>query len=133
MVHERLRVPFFFCTFAEKFSKCNTMNDKESIIYKVLDIVVEESTLTINEDVTILPEDIIGKCKRDNVKMARCIFVAQMKCLGYSNATIAAFLHRQQKAIPEILSAAYEYKKSSRLFRLTDAKCTIRVNEIVPE
>lgn len=109
------------------------MNDKESIIYQVLDIVVEESTLTINEDVSVTREDVLGKCKRDNVKMTRCIFVAQLKCLGYSNSTIAAVLHRRPKAVPEILSAAYEYKKTSRCWRNTDAKCTLRVDKIVPK
>ena len=108
------------------------MNEKESIIYQVLEIVVEECTSTINEEVVVTKEDVLGKCKRDNVKMTRCIFVAQLKCLGYSNATIAAVLKRQPKAVPEILSTAYEYKKASRCYRNTDARCTLRVDKILP-
>lgn len=109
------------------------MNGKESVIYKVLDIVVEECTCTINDEVTVTREDVLGKCKRDNVKMTRCMFVAQLRDLGYSTATIAAVLHRQPKAVPEILSVAYGYKKTSRCFRRANAKCTLRVDELTPE
>lgn len=59
----------------------NTMNKKEETIYKILDIVIEECEVT--EDAKITRETMLGKCKRENVCMARCMFVTMLRYMGY--------------------------------------------------
>lgn len=106
------------------------MNDKEQIIMQVLQFVVEETTNNISEFTKITAEDILGKSKKENATMARCIFVSQLKFMGYSCTTIAAVINRGEKAIPDILFAAHEFKKRSWAYRIAEAKVTIRVSEI---
>ena len=46
------------------------MNDKEGLIYTILDMVIEECSLSF---VQVTREDIIGKNGNEIVRMARCI------------------------------------------------------------
>lgn len=106
------------------------MNDKEQIIMQVLQFVVEETTSNISEFTKITAEDILGKTKKENATMARCIFVSQLKFMGYSCTTISSVINRGEKSIPDILLAAHEFKKRSWAYRIAEAKVTIRVGEI---
>lgn len=109
------------------------MNDKNSAIHKIIEIVVEECTGTLNSDNIVTKNDVLGKCKRENAIIARCLFVAQLRCAGFTESDIAAILGRQKRAVHEILSKAYDYKKKSKMFRITDAKITLAINEIIPD
>lgn len=106
------------------------MNDKEMVIMQVLQFVVEETTNNISEFTKITAEDIVGKSKKENATMARCIFVSQLKFMGYSCTTIASVINRGEKAIPDILFLAHEFKKRSWAYRIAEAKVTLRVSEI---
>lgn len=106
------------------------MNDKEMVIMQVLQFVVEETTNNISEFTKITAEDILGKTKKENATMARCIFVSQLKFMGYSCTTIASVINRGEKAIPDILFSAHEFKKRSWAYRIAEAKVTLRVSEI---
>lgn len=109
------------------------MNEKNSAIYEILKIVVDECTGEINNDAVVTKEDVLGKSKRENVIITRCLFVAQLRCAGFTESDIAAILGRQKRAVHEILAKAYEYKKKSKIFRITDAKLTLAINELLPD
>lgn len=109
------------------------MNDKNSAIYDILNIVVEECTGVVNRDAMVTDKDVLGKCKRENVIITRCLFVAQLRNAGYSESDIAAVLGRQKRAIHDILATAYGYKKKSKMFRITDAKITLKIDELLPD
>ena len=106
------------------------MNDKEKVIMQVLQFVVEETTNNISEFTKITAEDILGKTKKENATMARCIFVSQLRFMGYACTTIASVINREEKAIPDILFSAHEFKKRSWAYRIAEAKVTLRVSEI---
>ena len=106
------------------------MNDKEKVIMQVLQFVVEETTNNISEFTKITAEDILGKTKKENATMARCIFVSQLRFMGYACTTIASVIKRTERAIPDILMSAHEFKKRSWAYRIAEAKVTLRVSEI---
>ena len=106
------------------------MNDKEAYIYKILDICVEECTFDLSEATNVKAEDILSKCKRENVVMTRCIFVTMMRFMGYSKTTAAAVLGRTEQAVTDILNVAHDYRKTSWAYRVAEAKCTLRIEPI---
>lgn len=76
------------------------MNDKEGLIYTILDMVIEECSLSF---VQVTREDIIGKNGNEIVRMARCIFVTELLFFGYSDFAIYTFLNRTRQALDDIL------------------------------
>lgn len=106
------------------------MNDKEKYLYDILDICVDECTMNLCELTNVTADDVVHKCKRENVIMTRCIYVTMLKFLGYSNTTIAAVLNRSEQAVRDLLNVAHGYRTTSWAYRLAEAKCTIRVEPI---
>lgn len=106
------------------------MNEKEKKIFDILDIVIEESSTAEQDGTRITRDDVRGKCKKENVVMCRCVFVAMLMYMGYSKTTIAAFLNRSEQSVSNILLVAYEYKKRSWAYRVVDAHSTLRCNEL---
>lgn len=106
------------------------MNKKQSIIDKVLHIVVDCCSIDIDGEVQITAEDVRGRCRKDSVCMTRCIFVKQMVYLGYSRSTIAAYLHRDVKSIGNLIASANAFYDSSRAYRIAEAEATLLLKDI---
>lgn len=109
------------------------MNEKESNIYRILDIVVSECTIESSGIVTVTTEDVLGKSRKENVVMTRCIFVTEMLFMGYSVTTIASILNRSAQAVSNILVSAHQYRVKSWVYRQAEAKSTLRCKEIMGE
>lgn len=107
------------------------MSDKQDLIDEVLQIVVDCCNVEVDGEHVITKAEIVSKRRDDAVCMTRCIFVAQMMCLGFSRTTIAKVVHRSERSIGDLLKKAYEYKKTSYAFRLADAEATLRMKSIV--
>lgn len=103
------------------------MNDKEGLIYTILDMVIEESSLSF---VQVTRDDIIGKNGNEIVRMARCIFVTELLFFWYSDCAIYTFINRTRQALDDILFRAHEYRRKSWIYRKTEAKCTLRCEEL---
>lgn len=103
------------------------MNEKEGLIYTILDMVIEECSLSF---VSISRDDIIGKNGNEIVRMARCIFVTELLFFGYSDFAIYNFINRTRQALDDILFRAHEYRRKSWIYRKTEAKCTLRCEEL---
>lgn len=99
------------------------MNEKQRYIYEILDICVAQCSMDIDESTKISRDDVLSKCKKENVCMTRCIFTTMLKFMGFSNTTIAATLQRSEQAIGDLLNAAHGYKKVSWAYRIAEAKC----------
>lgn len=113
---------------ANNYKKFNErMNEKEGLIYTILDMVIEECSLSF---VSISRDDIIGKNVNEIVRMARCIFVTELLFFGYSDFAIYNFLNRTRQALDDILFRAHEYRRKSWIYRKTEAKCTLRCEEL---
>lgn len=83
------------------------MNRKEAIIEEVMNIVIEHCGYSF---MPVTKEDIIGKRGNIVVQMTRCIFVTALRLLRYSKPVIAAYMHRSEQAIDDILYAAHTFK-----------------------
>lgn len=106
------------------------MNEKQKFIYDILDICVGECSIDICEETNVTNEQVLSKCKNENVIMTRCIYVTMMVFMGYSKTTIAAVLGRSEQAIRDILSVAHEYRKTSWAYRVAEAKCTLKIEPL---
>ena len=103
------------------------MNKKEETIYKILDIVIDECEVT--EDAPITRETMLGKCKRENVCMARCMFVTMLRYMGYSVSTIAAIVHRSEQAVSDILTNDHQYRIKSPAYLIAEAECVVKLKQ----
>lgn len=103
------------------------MNTNETLIYDILDMVIEECSQSF---LPISREDIIGKGGNENVRMARCIFATQLLFSGYSDITIYTFLGRTRQSFEDILYRAKEYRKTSWVYRKMYDICSHRCEEI---
>lgn len=103
------------------------MNNTESLIYTILDAIIEECSYSF---APITRDEIIGRNGNELVRMARCIFVTELKVLGYSNVVIYSFLNRTQQSLDEMTYRAHEFRKNSWIYRKTEAKCMTRCEEI---
>lgn len=101
------------------------MNKKEETIYKILDIVIEECVVT--DDEALRKEDILGKCKRENVCMTRCIFVTMLRYMGYSVSTIASIVHRSEQSVSDILNCDHQYRIKSPAYLIAEAECIVKL------
>ena len=109
------------------------MNDKERIVYEILNIVVSCCTMEIDGVQTVTAEDVLGPCKKSNVNMTRCIYVTEMLWAGFSTETIAIVLHRTEPTVRHILDAAHQFRVTSRAYRLAEAEATLKCKELLCE
>lgn len=106
------------------------MNKKQSAIDKILEAVLECCNMDSDGATIITAEMVRSKDRHDNVLMTRCIFVTQMMFMGYSRCTTAAYLHRDQKSIGNILAQAEQYRATSRAYRIADSEVTLKLKEL---
>ena len=107
------------------------MNNKQSMIYNVLRIVVECCITDIDEEDQLTPEAVLGPSRAENVVMTRCIFATQMLFAGYSKTTIARVLHRSERAVGNMLEQAHQFRIQSYAYRIAEAESTIKLREIM--
>lgn len=109
------------------------MSDKQDLIEKVLDIVVECCKVDVYGVEIITKEELLGECRNENACMTRCIFVTQMMFIGFSRSTIAALLHRSEKSVDRMLKQAHNYRITSYAYRLAEAESTIKLKAIMSD
>lgn len=108
------------------------MNNKETELYRILDLVVECCATQVDENgkMSITREDVLGKKRAENVVMTRCILVNQIVSAGYSTTTAAMLLHRTPHAIRHLLEVGTQYEKTSRAYRIANAEATLKCRDI---
>lgn len=108
------------------------MNNKEIELYRMVDHVVECCATQIDEKGTmsVTREQVLGKCRAENVVMTRCILVGQMIGAGFSTTTAAQLLHRTPHAIRHLLEVGQQYERTSRAYRIANAEATLKCRDI---
>ena len=94
------------------------MNKKESELYKIVDIVIGCCSMGGNEEE--LRKRVLSSARDDNTMLTRCMLARLLAFAGYSNATIAMLLHRDQKTIRNLLESARDCRTSRRTYRIAE-------------
>lgn len=106
------------------------MNNKETILNKIIDIVVECCSTNINGVQTLSRADILGESKKENHVMSRAILALQLKHEGYSVTTIAMLLGREEQSVRKLIKKGYDYVATSRACRIAAAEVVIKCKEL---
>ena len=107
------------------------MNDKETALYNIVDIVVGCCATEIAEGVmSVTREDVIGKNRNENVCMTRTILVNQLLWAGFSVTTVATLLGRTAHAIRHIQQKHNDYVETSRAYRIALSEAVIKCRSI---
>lgn len=108
------------------------MNDKETMLYRIVDVVVSCCAMQVDDDGTmsLTREDVLGKSKEENVVMTRCILAMCIISAGYSVTTVAQLLHRTPQSIRHLINLGHNYYKTSRAFRIANAEATIKLKDV---
>lgn len=107
------------------------MNKKEQELYKIVDIVIGCCSMGGNEEE--LREKVLGGSRDDNTVLTRCMLARLLAFAGYSNATIAMLLHRDQKSVRNMLDAARDCRKSRRSYRVAEDEAMRMYREMCEE
>lgn len=106
------------------------MNNKQKELNKILDTVVECCSFESDDDIiTVSRDDVIGKSRKQNIVMARCMVALNIVSFGYSVSTCATFLHRTEHAVRDMIVNAHSLLETSRAFRIANAEVTIKLKE----
>lgn len=109
------------------------MNDKEKELWRVIDNVIKCCAITtLDGTLSITREEVLGKSRAENLVMARCMVVEQMIHAGFSVTTIAQILNRTAQAIRHLEKFAFNYLKTSRVYRLATAQATLLNKDVEP-
>lgn len=93
------------------------MNKKEEELHKIVELTLSCCN-TSQEEQDIGIDDILGKSRRENLVMARCILVSQMIRQGYSVTTASKLLGRTTQTIRRMLVSNDRFLHSSRAYRI---------------
>ena len=109
------------------------MNDKEKELWRIIDNVIKCCAIT-NPDGTlsITREEVLGKSRAENLVMTRCMVVEQMIHAGFSITTTAQVLNRTVQAVRHLEKLAFNYLKTSRVYRLATAQATLLNKDVEP-
>lgn len=91
----------------------------------MLDLVVDCCSMEIDGKKTLTKEDVIGKSKKTNAVMTRCIFITEMLFAGYTTETAATLLKRTEPGIRQLLNTAHGFRLTSNAYRIAEAQCTL--------
>lgn len=109
------------------------MNKKETLIWSIIDNVIVACDIPRTDGThSISREDIVGKSREENVVMARALVVEQMVHTGFSTTTIAQVLNRTVQAIRHLEKLAFNYLKTSRVYRLATSEATLMNKDVEP-
>lgn len=108
------------------------MNNKESELYHIVDMVVECCATQINDngDMSVTRDDVLGKSRKENIVMTRSILAMILKSAGYSTSTAAALMKRTPHAVRHMIELGHEYYKTSRAFRIANAEATLKLRDL---
>ena len=97
------------------------MNEVQRKLKMIVNVVVSASITAIklkNEE-EILMRDIFSKSKRENVVRARTLLAVALHKYGYTVEDVCAVLDVSKSAVSKMFIAHEEYKKISRIYKLT--------------
>lgn len=109
------------------------MNNKEKLMYMLVDTVVDCCSIEINGIKSVTTEMVLGKSRAENVVMTRCIVAQQLINAGYSTTTVATLLNRTVHAIRHMIEVSDQYMHTSRAYRLAMAQATLGCRDLEPE
>lgn len=106
------------------------MNDKQKELNRILDTVVECCSFDLDDNVpTVTRDDVLGKSRKQNIVMTRCMIALNIVSFGYSVSTCAVFLHRTEHAVRDMIANAHSLLETSRAFRIANAEVTMKLKE----
>lgn len=109
------------------------MNDKEKELWRIIDNVIKCCAITnIDETLSITREDVLGKSRSENLVMTICMVVEKMIHTGFSTTTIAQVLNITVQAIRHLEKLAFNYLKTSRVYRLATSEATLMNKNVEP-
>ena len=95
------------------------MNDKEKLFHQIVETVARCTSYTLMDgSQSITAADILGKCRRENVAMARNIAVGMLVAVGFSVSTCATMMQRSPPAIRNMMRADRQMQETSMVYRL---------------
>ena len=95
------------------------MNDKEKLFHEIVATVARCCSYTLKDGrQSITAADILGRCRRENVAMARNIAVGMLVALGFTISTCATMMHRSPPAVRNMMKADRQLQETNRAYRL---------------
>lgn len=95
------------------------MNDKEKLFHEIVETVARCTSYTLQDGrQSITAADILGRCRRENVAMARNIAVGMLAAVGFSVSTCATMMQRSPPAIRNMMRADTQMQETSMVYRL---------------
>lgn len=95
------------------------MNDKEKLFHEIVETVARCTSYTLRDgSQSITAADILGRCRRENVAMARNIAVGMLVALGFTISTCATMMHRSPPAVRNMMKADRQLQGTNRAYRL---------------
>ena len=95
------------------------MNDKEKLFHEIVKTVARCTSYTLRDGTqSITAADILGRCRRENVAMARNIAVGMLVALGFTISTCATMMHRSPPAVRNMMKADRQLQETNRAYRL---------------
>ena len=95
------------------------MNDKEKLFYQIVETVARCTSYKLQDGrQSITAADILGRCRRENVAMARNIAVGMLVAVGFSVSTCATMMQRSPPAIRNMMRADTQMQETSMVYRL---------------
>lgn len=94
------------------------MNQKEAELYKIVDIVISCCSMGGNEQE--LRQRVLSGARDDNTVLTRCMLTRLLAFAGFSNATIAMLLNRDQKSVRNMLESARDCRRTRRAYRIAE-------------
>lgn len=95
------------------------MNEKEKELRRIVEIVVGCCN---TEDGGVTTDDVLGKTRKENVVLTRCILAAEIVRQGYSVTTAAWIMGRTVQAVRQMIANDAGYEKTSRAYRIAKAE-----------
>lgn len=109
------------------------MNKKEELLDKIIDVVINCTSYEVNNVPTITKKDLLGKCRAENVVLARSILVLQLLSEGFTATTIASLLNRSIQSIHKLEQKGYDSIRTSRVCREAAAEVVLEVKKLYGE
>ena len=94
------------------------MNDKQKVLCDILDIVVGCCTFDVYGKPSITKEDVLGKSRKSNLVMTRCVLSHIVLSAGYSIETLAMLLGRTEVAVRSMIKQGHNLLDTSRAYRV---------------
>jgi len=89
---------------------------------------------TVSEVCEVSREELLSRCKRQEVVDARCIFVHFCKQYGFPSKVIADFLGRQRACVVDNYAHNYHYfSRVSYIMRVYSQQVSDKLSVILPD